>query len=79
MEQRIKEWYCKEYPTDELGNELNASATFQDLFDCLDHYQDVYNLMEVGDSLIRERLFFRLAELMEVGYDYIYDQWMRAV
>ena len=73
----IKEWYLKTYPTDELGEELNGRATFYDLFEALDNYQDVYNLFGIGDTIIRERIFEKLAEIMECPYEEIYNQWLR--
>lgn len=73
----LKAYYCREYPEDELGQEMPEEPTFTTLFDYLDSYQDVYSLMgRASDSIIRERLFSRLAELMEADYDYIYQQWL---
>lgn len=75
---KIKEWYMKEYPTDELGVEINSEITFEDLFVVLDTYKDVYEALEVWDSIVRERVFGQLAEIMNVDYDYIYEQWLRS-
>ena len=75
---RIKDWYCKEYSTDELGAELNENITFEDLFVVLDTYKDVYEALGVGDSIIRERVFDRLAKIMNVDYDYIFEQWLKS-
>ena len=73
----LKEYYTRTYKSDELGEELNNNVTFVDLFECLDNYQDVYDLIGVYDSLLRERLFEKLAQMMCVEYDYIYNQWIR--
>lgn len=75
---KLKEWYTTNYPSDELGAEINPDSTFQNLFDALDRYRDVYEVIGVGDSLVRERLFESLEEI--TGYDYqtIYEQWMMA-
>lgn len=64
------------YPTDELGGEINESATFNGLFEIMDMRQDVYAYMGVHDSIVRERVFEKLSNIMGVDYDYIYDQWM---
>ena len=76
--QSIKQWYCNEYPEDELGEEIDPYITFEDLFDVLDNYQDVYEALGVDDSIIRERAFAMLATIMGVEYEYIYEQWLRA-
>mgnify|MGYP003109504987 CR=1 FL=1 len=72
----LKYYYINTYKGDELGKYINDNATFVDLFECLDNYQDVYDLIGVYDSLLRERLFEKLAQMMCVDYDYIYNQWM---
>ena len=72
----IKDWYTKEYPEDDLGCCLKPATTFYDLFTALDLHADVYSFTGVGDSVVRERLFNKLAEIMDVSYDYIYDQWL---
>jgi len=75
---KIREYYLATYPTDDLGTEINPQATFEGLFETLDRYRDVYEYIGVGDSIIRERCFERLAEIMDCSYDVIYDQWMMA-
>ena len=77
---KIKEWYLKEYSSDSLGNQLLDGTTFYDLFYALDRKKDIYTTLfgneELGDSLIRERVFEKLAEIMGVDYNYIYEQWL---
>ncbi|MDY0291921.1 MAG: hypothetical protein RBR02_06265 [Desulfuromonadaceae bacterium] len=80
MEQEIKEWYTKTYPDDTEGQSLLPEKTFMGLFEALDRYKDVYTYLfgmsSKGDSLMRERIFKKLAELMEVDYNYVYSQWL---
>ena len=71
----IRDWYMKNYPTDDLGEELN-DATFTDLWNGLNNKTDIYEIMGVGDSVIRERLFERLAEIYGVDYDVVYKKWV---
>jgi len=73
----IKEFYLKNYPTDELGTELKETSTFSGLLNILFTGGDVYEYFGVGDSLIRERLFTKLSEELETSYDYIYDLWLK--
>ncbi len=74
---KIREFYLETYPTDELGFELNETPTFPGLLNQLIIGGDVYNYIGVGDSIIRERLFEKLAESMEVSYDYVYNLWLK--
>jgi len=74
---KLKEFYLETYPTDELGLELNETPTFPGLLNQLIIGGDVYNYIGVGDSIIRERLFEKLADSMEVSYDYVYNLWLK--
>lgn len=74
--QDIKEWYIKEYSTDELGQKLNH-ITFYDLFTALDNYKNIYKCLGVSDSEVRGRIFRKLAEIMRVDYGCIYEKWLR--
>ena len=77
METKIKEWYMKEYETDEIGETLNEESTFEDLYEALDNHEDVYDILGGdADSIVRERCFGKLAEIMQVDYNYIYGQWL---
>jgi hypothetical protein len=71
----IRQFYLENYPTDELGLELNENTSFAGLLNQLIVGGDVYRYIGVGDSIIRERLFERLAEELEVRYGYVYNLW----
>lgn len=75
---KVQKWYKGEYPTDNLGDRIKEDITFYDIFYALDNYKDIYGVIGTADSLVRERIFNKLAELMEVDYDYIYDQWLKS-
>jgi hypothetical protein len=72
----IREFYVKNYPSDELGVELNETPTFAGLLNQLIVGGDVYRYIGVGDSIVRERLFERLAEELNVKYEYVYNLWL---
>ena len=75
--EKVKDWYVKTYPEDTLGQSIPEDLTFYDVFYCLDRRNNVYELLApADDSVIRERVFQELAKIMDVDYDYIYDQWM---
>ena len=72
----IKQFYLENYPTDELGVELNEKATFAGLVTILFGDMDVYDYIGVYDSLVRERLFSELANQLNTSYDYVYNLWL---
>jgi len=75
---KIKDFYTETYPTDDLGEQLNDDVTFKDLWNGLHGNKNVYDIMGVGDSVIRERLFEELSEITGVDYKYIYDLWLKS-
>jgi hypothetical protein len=73
----IREFYVKNYPSDDMGDGINPTATFAGLLNQLIVGGDVYAYLYVYDSIIRERLFERLAEELNVKYDYVYNLWIK--
>ena len=73
----IREFYVKNYPTDDLGMGINPKATFAGLLNQLIVNGDVYEYIYVYDSIVRERLFERLADELEVSYEYVYKLWLK--
>ena len=71
---RIKTWYVKEYPTDDLGPEIHGN--FAGALKTMAKGGDIYDYMDVGDSLVRERLFTRLSEMLDLDYEHIYQLWL---
>jgi hypothetical protein len=75
---KIKDWYTQNYPMDDLGEEIDDNATFEDLWNSVNQKMNIYDVIGVGDSLVRERLFEHLSELKAVGYKYVYDKWLES-
>lgn len=73
---KVREWYMSAFPNDELGWEINADATFDGVQKAIDEGADVYALLEVNDSLIRERVFDKLSDITGVPYDDIFEKWV---
>ena len=73
----IREFYVNNYPTDDLGMGINPKATFAGLLNQLIVGGDVYEYLYVYDSIVRERLFERLAKELEVSYEYVYKLWLK--
>lgn len=72
----IIDFYVNEYPKDDIVFEINPKATFNGLYEVLNKKGDAYKYIGVADSLVRERVFQKLAEIKGVKYDVIYDMWM---
>jgi len=69
----IKNYYLSAFPSDDLGEEINANATFDGL---LENMTEPYSYIGVDDSIVRERLFDKLANLKGVPYSDIYNLWL---
>jgi hypothetical protein len=74
----IREYYMENFPTDELGVEINENATLEGLYAVLTIGGDVYEYIGVGDSMIRERLFWGLSQITATPYNEIYAKWLMA-
>jgi energy-converting hydrogenase A subunit M len=69
----IKKWYLETFNDDE-GLKINENANFNDI----DYYEirHIYDYLNVEDSIVRERVFEKLASLLNINYDEIYDIWV---
>lgn len=72
----VKDKYIENYPDDDIGKHINENLTFLDLYNGMLSGKDVYIMLNVSDSTIRERVFKILANIMEVDYDVIYYLWL---
>ena len=69
----LKQYYKATYPSDNLGNEIRSKATFDGL---LESINEPYHYIGVHDSIVRERLFEKLAKIKGVEYNDIYNLWI---
>ena len=72
----IKQFYLENYPTDELGVEIDEKANFVGLLNTLYEGNCVYDYIDVSDSIIRERCFEELAKQLNKPYDFVYNLWL---
>ena len=75
----IREFYVKNYPSDDMGSGINPEATFDGLAKTLSNCHDVYEYLYVYDSIIRERLFEKLSEILNCEYEVIYQRWLSPI
>ena len=73
----IRNYYVNEFPSDELGLEIDPKANFESLWLAI-RGDVVYEYIGVSDSVVRERLFEKFSELTGHDYDYIYQEWLNA-
>ena len=71
---KIKDWYMTTYSEDPEGSKIDPNASFEEM----DHYEvrNIYDYLGVDDSIIRERVFEKLASLLNYKYSEIYDIWI---
>jgi hypothetical protein len=68
---KIKNWYVKNYPTDELGEDINDTITFKGYWAMTSQGYNPYEVLGVDDSVVRERVDGKLSEILGVdNYEY---------
>lgn len=75
-EKNVGDWYMDAYPSDTLGGKIDGDLTWPSLLQRMRQHEDVYDILGVGDSVIRERVFERLSELTLLPYDVFYNMWL---
>lgn len=72
---QIKDWYLVQFSSDELGTELRRWITFRNVLELLlkREWERIYDMIWVDDSVVRERIFEKLSEILDIDYDIIYS------
>ena len=79
LDMGLADWYMTRFPDDAgFAERMDSSSTFQELWEALEVGDDVYSVIGVGDSTVRERLFQRLASLKKMSYGEVYRMWQRS-
>lgn len=71
----LKNWYLTEFPDDVLGSEIYDNLTVEDVIQALLTGDDIYDTIGSVDSLVRERIFEKVASETEQTYNDIYECW----
>ena len=74
-QQQIKAFYIACFNDEKGGQELKA-VTFGELLQALKNGIEFYSYSGACDSIVRERLFILLANILDKKYSYIYDLWL---
>lgn len=72
----IQDIYRQHYPQDKEGLFINDKTNLLDLADAIVKDIDVFSVISFRDSIVRERLFVELSNMLDVNYDVIYDTWL---
>jgi hypothetical protein len=76
LNKKIKDWYIKNYPTDDLGQEIDDRITFKSFWAYSGQGYDPYEALNVADSLVRERVEEKLSAIF--GNQKMFDGGMMA-
>ena len=76
LKQNIREWYSEKYPNDDAVEEIKADATFNDLNNALNNGESITGFFT--DSVIRERAFSFLSEILVISYSDVYNLWLKS-
>lgn len=78
MNELVKDFYAKTYPTDDMVIDMNGNITFQQVLNELikGNGDNFYELIGASDSLVRERVFLGLSEVMGLEYEHIFKLWL---
>ena len=77
VEKHVQEWYCEQFESDPLGVEITDALSWYDLLEQMREGRDIYGIIGVGDSIIRERVMAHLAKLLNVPYEVVYRLMQR--
>lgn len=73
----VRDYYLCAYPKDDLGPRLLSDVTFQDVVNGLNKGQGFYETVgPTVDTIVRERIFSKVAELLDVDYLAVYRKWL---
>lgn len=76
-QENIRDWYTSAYPNDEAGLDIHPNATFKELREEVNRPNPISVYGMLGeDSVVRERMFTRLAELSGSSYASIYSAFL---
>lgn len=76
MGDSVRDWYTDAYPDDDLGPEIAPDLSFLSALGAVSRGGGFYDVLGVGDSAVRERVFHELAKRTGLTYDDIYGAWI---
>ena len=79
--ENIHDWYVANFPDDWMGKRIDPTVTFSDVMTYINtvensYSDEVYIILGVTDSVIRERVFQELSDRTGISYAIIYNEWL---
>ena len=77
LDLRVKPKFEERFPEEgSFIEQIPEDLTFRKVLDALNNEEDIYDVIGVNDSVVREEIFILLSDLLEVEYDEIYQLWL---
>lgn len=75
LRSHVKKWYHECYPDDSLWKEIDPRVSFGDILQMMQEKKNIYPRI-ADDSVIRERVFWEIADLLHTDYDTVFTLWL---
>lgn len=74
----LHEWYRKRYPSDaEMADRMDPEVTIGGVVRCFHNEVYSYAAFFADDSIVRERVFEGITQMMHCDYDVMCNMWLR--
>lgn len=78
LDQKVKEYMLKKYPEEEdFIVDMPEDITFNDILNKMLQGEDIYEVIQCFDSVVREKIFQTLSDITGYDYDYFYYLWLK--
>lgn len=77
LDLRVKPKFKERFPEEgSFIDQIPEDLTFRKVMDALNNEEDIYDVIGVNDSVVREEIFILLSDLLDIEYDEIYQLWL---
>lgn len=78
LDLRVKPKFKERFPEEGsfFIDQIPEDLTFRKVLDGLNNEENIYDIIGVDDSVVREEIFILLSDLLDVEYDEIYQLWL---
>lgn len=77
LDLRVKPKFKERFPEEgSFIDQIPEDLTFRKVLDGLNNEENIYDIIGVNDSVVREEIFILLSDLLDIEYDEIYQLWL---